>query len=129
MPYVQREDGRIVGRYNLAQPGITEEFLPDDDPELIASMTPVPSPLDQLEALITQGQLAMEEAPLPADIQRQIFDLEVFVQNYYRRGAINLVQSAIEEFSIASDRTDVTEEQRAQVENLKSLMLGVFNVV
>lgn len=34
MPYVQRKEGQIVGRYANCQPGFAEEWLPDDSPEL-----------------------------------------------------------------------------------------------
>jgi len=85
------------------------------------------SPLEQLEAIITQGQIAMEEAPLPLDIQKEIYDLEVFISNYYRRGASALIVAGIESFIIPAERTDVTEGQRAQVEALKTKMLAVFN--
>lgn len=34
MPYVQRQDGRIVGRYANRQPGFAEEWLPDDSDDL-----------------------------------------------------------------------------------------------
>ena len=85
------------------------------------------SALDQLEQLITQGQQAMSVDPLPIDIQKQIFDLEVFIQNYYRRGAISLMQDSIQNFGIAADRTDVTSDQRTQVDQLKNQMLEVLN--
>jgi hypothetical protein len=127
MPYIEREGGRIVGLFNLEQPGIAETYLPDDDAEVIAYRHPAPNPMDQLEAIITQGQVAMSETPLPDDIQKEIFDLEVFVQNYYRRGAIQLILSAIGSFSIAEDRTDVTEEQRTLIDLLKAQMLEVFD--
>jgi hypothetical protein len=127
MPFVQREEGHIVGLFNLVQPGIAEEFLPDDDTEIVAYRSPVVNPMEQLEAIITQGQIAMTDAPLPDDIQKEIYNLEVFVQNYYRRGAIPLILSAIENFSIAAERTDVTENQRTLVSALKVQMLEVFD--
>jgi len=127
MPYIQREEGRIVGLFNLAQPGIAEEFLADDDAEVVAYRTPAPSPLDQLEALITQGQIAMEEAPLPKELRKQIFDLEILVQNYYKRGDTDLILDAIASFEIPDGYPGVTQGQRAQVEALKTQMLAVFN--
>lgn len=37
MPYVERDIGNaIVGRYNVAQPGRAEEFLAENDPEILA---------------------------------------------------------------------------------------------
>lgn len=36
MPYVQRTDGVITGTFANLQPGFAEEFLPDDNPEVVA---------------------------------------------------------------------------------------------
>lgn len=36
MPYVSRIDGVVVGTYATKQPGIAEEYLADDDPEILA---------------------------------------------------------------------------------------------
>lgn len=40
MSFVQRKDGAIVGCYGLAQPGFAEEVIADDNPEVIAFLTP-----------------------------------------------------------------------------------------
>lgn len=84
-------------------------------------------PLEAIEEIITQGQNAMAEAPLPKEIQKQIYDLEPFIQNYYRRGATQLILDAINGFSIPEDYPNVTDGQRAQVDALKAQMLAVFN--
>jgi hypothetical protein len=45
MPYVSRdESGTVNGTYAVAQPGYAEEFLPDDDPEVIAFLETVNQP-------------------------------------------------------------------------------------
>lgn len=54
MPFVQRTSaGAITGVYARLQPGIAEEFLPDDNPDVIAFRAPKPpadlSDLDNLE--------------------------------------------------------------------------------
>lgn len=36
MPYVARDGGNIVGRYSVLQPGIAEELLADNDPEILS---------------------------------------------------------------------------------------------
>lgn len=37
MPYVQRDqDGKIIGRFNVAQEGTAEEYLEDSNPEIQA---------------------------------------------------------------------------------------------
>jgi hypothetical protein len=43
MPYVERREGVVVGLYANAQPGYAEEFLADDDAEVIAFQTPAPA--------------------------------------------------------------------------------------
>jgi hypothetical protein len=45
MPYVARDQlGRISCLFGNEQPGVAEEFLPDDDPEVVAYLTPEPQP-------------------------------------------------------------------------------------
>lgn len=46
MPYVQRENGAAVGLYACQQTGYAEEFLADDDPEVIAFLNPPPNAAD-----------------------------------------------------------------------------------
>lgn len=36
MPYVKREGGKIVGQFANFQQGYAEEFLDDDNPEIVA---------------------------------------------------------------------------------------------
>jgi hypothetical protein len=43
MPYVKRENGAIAGLLLNPQPGYAEEFLADDDAEVVAYLTP-PAP-------------------------------------------------------------------------------------
>jgi hypothetical protein len=43
MPYVSRDEGgNIDGCYANLQPGFAEELLPDDNPEVVAFLTPPP---------------------------------------------------------------------------------------
>ena len=44
MPYVERQNGVIVGVYANLQPGFAEEWLEDTDPEVIAFLNPPPPP-------------------------------------------------------------------------------------
>lgn len=104
------------------------EWVEGNPPELAKPYLPL-NPLDQLEQLISQGQQGMVSNPLPADIQKQIFDMEVFIQNYYHRGAVSLIVTSIQGFVIPDDRTDVTTEQRNIVFQLKTQMLEVFNAL
>lgn len=46
MPYVSRDDsGKINGLYANPQPGFGEEYLPDDDPQVVAFLNP-PLPIN-----------------------------------------------------------------------------------
>lgn len=45
MPYVQRTGRVVCGCFNQRQDGYAEEFLPDNDPEVIAFLAPRP-PID-----------------------------------------------------------------------------------
>jgi len=126
MSFIDRENGKITGVY--ARPQIEgQEQIDENDDELLAFLNPPPAPMAQLEAIITQTQLAMTDTPLPDDIQKQIFDLEVFVQNYYRRGAYDLITETINGFVIPDDDARVSQDQRAGVNAAKALMLAVFN--
>lgn len=51
MPYIQRnKDGKIKGVFARLQQGYAEEFLPDDDAEVLAYQNPIPlSDADQAE--------------------------------------------------------------------------------
>jgi hypothetical protein len=83
-------------------------------------------PVKALSDLVTQGQQAMINNPLPLDIQEQIFDLEPLVANCIRRNAYQIAKNKINAFTIAEDRNDVTAEQRTLVESLKSQMLALI---
>jgi hypothetical protein len=76
MPYVSRGDGGAVnGLYANLQPGFAEEFLPDDNPEVLAFLEstkpqpPAPSPEDavlydhenRLRAIEGQPPLTLQE--------------------------------------------------------------------
>ncbi len=69
MPYVERDaENNIVGIYNVPQPGIAEELLADNDPEVITFRKPTPKAAAPLTAeelaahlvtktVITQGEI------------------------------------------------------------------------
>jgi hypothetical protein len=73
MPYVARdESGKIIGVCALEQPGYAEEYLPDDDPEVVAFLAPPVPPTNpavelaydhenRLRALEGLPPLTMEE--------------------------------------------------------------------
>ena len=46
MPYVQRDnDGNINGMFANPQPDFAEEYLPDDDPEVVTFLEKANAPL------------------------------------------------------------------------------------
>jgi hypothetical protein len=56
MPYVQRRDGKINGLFRWPVCGVAEkdqEFLADDNPEVVAYKTP-PSEAEKAEATLTK---------------------------------------------------------------------------
>ena len=66
MPFVQRDQGgTITETTNVPQPGRAEEFLTDDDPEVIAFLAPPPPP-DPVDTQLT-----------PDDIERLLIGLGV----------------------------------------------------
>ncbi|WP_342714455.1 hypothetical protein AAFG22_14865 [Bradyrhizobium sp. B024] len=77
MPYVQRNEGAVCGVYANLQPGFAEEFLADDDAEVVAFLNPpppVPSSVSDrqffqqlaVEGIITQDDaLASNAAVIP----------------------------------------------------------------
>jgi len=46
MPYVQRDNGAVIGIYAQPQPGYAEESLADDHPEVVAFLSPPPVAAD-----------------------------------------------------------------------------------
>jgi hypothetical protein len=46
MPYVERRDGKVIGLYANKQSGYAEEFLADNDAEIVAFLNPPPSNAD-----------------------------------------------------------------------------------
>lgn len=58
MPYVQRRDGVVCGLYAVLQPGVAEELLADDHPDVVAFFNPPPDPrrvADENERLAAKG--------------------------------------------------------------------------
>lgn len=52
MVYVQRDNGVIVGCFAKRQPGIAEEFVADNSPEVLAFRNPPPPTADEIEAQV-----------------------------------------------------------------------------
>jgi hypothetical protein len=60
MPYVSRDGSdSINGLYANLQPGFAEEYLPDDDPEVMAFLNP-PRPIDPALDGIGTGKTAAQ---------------------------------------------------------------------
>lgn len=74
MPYVQRDAGNnIVGVYAALQPGIAEEFLPDNDPAVVAYHNPPPTVIQLAMAAYKadptrQALLTLIQGATPAQI-------------------------------------------------------------
>jgi hypothetical protein len=82
MPYVSRDDsGNITGCFANKQPGFAEEYLPDDDPEVLAfleAQDATPPPSEQDEVLFDhenrlrslEGEPALPRPPIPIPAAR-----------------------------------------------------------
>lgn len=55
MPYVQRTEGVIVGAFTNLQPGMAEEWLADDDAEVLAFLSPTTVLTPSLYAVANLG--------------------------------------------------------------------------
>lgn len=60
MPYVERDGGTVVGLYANKQPGLPEEFLDDNDPEVVAFRNPPPPTNDDIYNLTIQNQKVLK---------------------------------------------------------------------
>ena len=69
MPYVQRDGGVVVGTFPNPQPGYAEEWLEDDDAEVIAYLNP-PAPTP--EPHLNNGGLARFSGAAPVAIYEAI---------------------------------------------------------
>lgn len=58
MPFVQRENEKIVGVYAKLQPGYAEEEMPEDDEAVIAFLNPPLPPAASVSSLQVKLQLA-----------------------------------------------------------------------
>lgn len=60
MPYVKRDNSLIVGLFNQRQQGIAEEFLPDNDAEVVAFRNPPPPTNDEIYDRTIQNQALLK---------------------------------------------------------------------
>jgi hypothetical protein len=75
MPYVARDHlGFIACLFGGEQPGVAEEFLPDDDPEVVAYLSSKPSPVDAALFDHENRILALEGQPplTPAEFEAKM---------------------------------------------------------
>lgn len=49
--FVQRENGKIVGTFHQLQPGLAEEELPADHPEVLAFFSPTGTPIRVIQTI------------------------------------------------------------------------------
>lgn len=59
MPYIEKRDGEIVGVYANPQPGYAEDWLPADDPAVIAFLNPPAPPPVQILGPISAATLSI----------------------------------------------------------------------
>lgn len=73
MPYVERREGKVTGLYANQQPGYADEFLEENDPEVVAFRNP-PPPVPQMVTM-AQARLALQQAGLFATIDAGLYAL------------------------------------------------------
>lgn len=127
MPYVERNNGVVVGEYANLQPGFAEEFLSENDPLLIAFRNPEPSNQAKLKALISAAQNALAANPLPVEYRLAIYQLEAACDVAFSRKDEFAVIGAIQGFQIP-ENAPISQEQRAAVDAFKDQMLNIFGV-
>ncbi len=86
MPYVQRTNGTVTGLYANPQKGYAEEFLADDNAEVIAFLNPArPKGLDDYQAvrrgLYRERILAFKNAPGASDVDAIGFVLDAMISH------------------------------------------------
>jgi len=81
MPYVQRENGAIIGTYYGSLDGVAEEFLADDDPEVVTFLNPPPPPVESVSA--RQFKLQLLAAGLLDEVDAWIASQSKAVQIAY----------------------------------------------
>ena len=73
MPFVERDGAnKITGAYNRPQPGQAEEFIAENDPEVVAFRTPRPTPKPKLPPPPTGNSIADLRADVTALRQAMI---------------------------------------------------------
>ena len=82
--FVQRENGEVVGVYELSQPGYAEEEIAADHADVVAFLTPVPTSVSRRQLLLALAQMGLitgEEAvasnvAVPAGVQAVLDNME-----------------------------------------------------
>lgn len=89
MPFVERNGGgKIKGLYAVAQTGYADEYLADDNAEVVSYRAPLPSPtLDELydQAILNQRVLkavilALNDGTLPIGTNKTAVQLKAIIK-------------------------------------------------
>ena len=99
MPYVQREDGRIVGQFANPQLGLAEEWLAEDAPELQTALADLCERLCQkIDTVADRARLAIAGDPLRVvEYERAATD----AQGYKDAGYSGMVPPAVKSWADA----------------------------
>lgn len=103
MPYVERINGRVVGRYANAQPGYAEEFLPDNHTDLQPSAEELAQQQAQQQAKLALEQLRLDAtatAMFTALENSSLAQINTWVDNNF--GGMNATQRAFLKLLAAS---------------------------
>lgn len=125
MPFIERKDGAIIAIYGVKQPGQAEEFLPDDDPEVVAFVEVMRNP-PKVDALTPPQFHAMVDIlgltdtmlqtilamPQP---QRGVAYAKVYYSQSYRRDH-PLFSTMAPMLGVTQEQLDAAWEQAKQIE-------------
>jgi hypothetical protein len=121
MPYVQLDNGTIVGVYANAQPGYAEEWREDDDADVVAYLNPPPKPPElapyQFRAMLAlSGKQAALDAFIAAlpDPQKTIAQAKLDYSLTFRRDN-DLVLAAQQALGLTDAELDALWTSAAQI--------------
>lgn len=121
MPYVERQSGIVTGVFARLQSGYAEEFLADDDPEVVAYLNP-PAPPPELAPYQFRAMLALsgKQAALDAyiaalpDPQKTIAQAKLDYSLTFRRDN-DLVLAAQQALGLTDAQLDAMWTQAAAI--------------
>lgn len=109
MPFVQRDQsGKVVGLFNEPQPELAEEFLTDDNAEIVAFHVPHISLHDRLKTILTV---------LPDTVQAQFGEVAAAIDLAVRNGKPDVATLELQALTLTSDLEPVRTQMLQEINN------------